>query len=170
MKALWKNIKGTRQVVCEGLIVVVIELIVFCVAYKISGKVENVAIVAIAIAIVAVAIFAATTDKYKIKYYKVLVILLVEAFALFGAMIVFVPYLAIGVLVAACLGIVLLVAESKLRLWLSANEPPALLFEEEREKVGYGIFRESEVVTDRYPAPEPFFARLHRWGYKLYIN
>lgn len=162
MKVLWQNIQGVRRVVLETLIVSISALIVYLAVYLISGKAE--------IAVAAFAAFAvATAEKYEVKYWKVLIVYVIEAFALFGAMKFAVPYLAIGILAALCLGIVFFFAESKMRLWLSVNAPPAPTFDEEREEVGCGIFRRSEVVVARSPASEPFRMRLHRRLYRLYV-
>lgn len=113
---------------------------------------------------------AGVAEEHKVGYWKVSAIYyVIQGFALFGAMRFAVPYLAIGVLAAMCLGVAFLFAESKLRLWLAINEPPESAVEEERVLIGSGAYRSFEKIT-AHSCAEPFRLRLHRRLHRLYIG
>lgn len=176
MTALWKNIQGIRRVILETLFVFIFTLLAYLIAYCISGKTEIAIIIAafvvagIYVAVFATAVAAAAAEKYKAKYWKVLIIYILGALVLFGAVRFAVPYLAIGILAALCLGVDFLFSESELRLWLAVNKPPAPVVWETRERAGCGAYRAAWVVVGRHPLPEPLRLRLHRRLYNLYIN
>lgn len=118
-----------------------------------------------------ITIFAAATfaiDEYKIKDWQALMIMFGEAVLLFCAMYFFTSSLAIILAIVHFLGAGLLLAESKLRLFIKTTPLPEPVYFEEKAQIGTAPYRLIEVVVARYLEPESLGLRLHRFFYRLY--
>ena len=131
----------------------------------------NISVIAFTGAIViAIAIAIAIAIKYKVKLRFCLYIFITETILVVFAMTIWLPYLAL-IIAGLSLAIATLLAESKLRLWLTNNPPPEILFHETMQMVGgkfpYGAM---EVVASRERIPDPFVVRLHRRTHSVYMR
>src|SRR3989339_67054 len=131
----------------------------------------NISVIAFPGAIViAIVIAIAIAIKYKVKLRFCLYIFITETILVVFAMTIWLPYLAL-IIAGLSLAIATLLAESKLRLWLTNNPPPEILFHETMQMVGgkfpYGAM---EVVASRERIPDPFVVRLHRRTHSVYMR
>lgn len=78
-------------------------------------------------------------------------------------------FFAFVFLALSIIGIILLIGEAKLYLWLKENAPTETEMEEIKYKVGEGAYRSSEVrIFAVRPQNRRFFFRFHRWLYQKY--
>ncbi len=147
MKALFKNIQGIRMVILITLAMTAVVLTAFGVSFEVSGSVEKGAFA------IVIAIVIAIANKYKMKLRFCLYIFITETILVVFAMTIWLPYLALivaGLLVA----ITLLLAESKLRLWLVDNPPPEVRYTDVYEERGFAPFRSAKVLISSELIPD----------------
>jgi len=142
MKTLWQNIRGVRMLALSAMVVTLMTLAAFSITGYISGNntfaaAAVVAASAFVVAFAAVAVSAAAsafvvvfaafvvvaTDKeYKVKIRFCFYIFAAEGFLMVSAMTIWSAYLPL-IIAALAIGILLLLAEAKLRLWRSGTFP-----------------------------------------------
>ena len=126
MKTLWQNIRGVRMLALSAMVVTLMTLAAFSITGYISGN-NTFAAAAVVAASAFVVVFAAfvvvATDKeYKVKIRFCFYIFAAEGFLMVSAMTIWSAYLPL-IIAALAIGILLLLAEAKLRLWRSGTFP-----------------------------------------------
>jgi len=177
MKTFWQNIRGVRMIALSTMVVILMALAAFSITGYISGN--NTFAVAVAIGVVAdaivaigvgaaiVGIAAAVAEECKVKIRFCLYIFAAEGFLMVLAMTIWSAYLPL-IIAALAVGVSLLLAEAKLRLWLANNRPLPIQYHEVKTMVGEGPHRSAEVVVSVEPVTLPLYSRLHRRLYRAY--
>ena len=119
MKTLWQNIRGVRMLALSAMVVTLMTLAAFSITGYISG---NNTFAAAAVVAASAFVVVATDKEYKVKIRFCFYIFAAEGFLMVSAMTIWSAYLPL-IIAALAIGILLLLAEAKLRLWRSGTFP-----------------------------------------------
>ena len=167
MKTFWQNIRGVRMIALSTMVVILMALAAFSITGYISGNNTFAVAVAIGVGAAIVGIAAAVAEECKVKIRFCLYIFAAEGFLMVLAMTIWSAYLPL-IIAALAVGVSLLLAEAKLRLWLANNRPLPIQYHEVKTMVGEGPHRSAEVVVSVEPVTLPLYSRLHRRLYQAY--